>query len=129
MPEESRPFSPVDADDPKLSLLMKNCKTEYIEDDGFTARVMAAIPRDRRNAGMNRRNLLLVSSCLLAVLLIALLGGRDLLAGLSSFIQLAVNGPALVLPGVNLGILPLTCIAAGLLAAAGICYKSMRQAL
>jgi len=107
---------------------MKNCKTEYIDDDGFTARVMAVIPRDRQNAGTNRRNLLLVSSCLLSVLMIALLGGRGFLVGLSALIQLAVNGPALAMQGVNVGILPATCLAVGLIIATGVGYRCMRQA-
>jgi len=129
MPEGFQPFSPVDPDDPKLSLLMKNCKTEYIDDDGFTARVMAAIPRDRQKAGANRRNLLIGSSCLLSVLLIAVLGGREFLVGLSAFILRAANGPALVLPGVSLGILPVACLAAGLVVAAGVGYRCMRKAI
>ena len=128
MPEGFRPNSPVDADDPKLSLLMKNCKTEYIDDDGFTARVMAAIPRDRQKAGANRRSLLLLSSCLLSVLLAALLGGRDSFVGLFVLVQRAVIGPALALPGMNLGILPLACLVAGLAVAAGVGYRSMHQA-
>ena len=128
MPEEYRPFSPVDADDPKLSLLMKNCKIEYIDDDGFTARVMAAIPRDRNNAGTNRRCLLLVSASILSVLLILLLGGRDFLAGASTLIQRAVNGPVLILPGISLGVLPAACLLAGLGIASCLGYRHLRQA-
>ncbi len=128
MPEEFRPFSTVDPDDHKLSLLMKNCKTEYIDDDGFTARVMAAIPRDRQNAGTSRRSLLLVSSCLLSVLLIVFLGGRGFLAGLSTLIQFAVNGPVLVLPGMSLGAVPAACLLAGLGVAAGLGCRHLHQA-
>jgi hypothetical protein len=107
---------------------MKNCKTEYIDDDGFTARVMAVIPRDRQNAGTNRRYLLLVSACLLAVVLVVCLGGPDFIAGLSAAVQFAASRPALIVGGVGLGALPMACLAAGLCMAAGLGYRHLRQA-
>ena len=128
MPEKSQPLFPMDADDPKLGRLLKNSKFEYIEDAGFTARVMGALPRERHNAGADRRALLLIFSSLLSVLLILLIGGKAFLAGLSALIQLAVNGPVLVLPGASLGVLPLACLVAGLSLAAALGYRHLRQA-
>ena len=107
---------------------MKNCKTEYIDDDGFTARVMAAIPRDRQRAGTNRRNLLLVSACLLSALLIVFLGGPAFLAGLSAMVQFAASRPALIVGGVGLGAIPMACLAGGLCMAASFGYRQLRQA-
>jgi hypothetical protein len=128
MPEKFQPLFPMDADDSKLGRLLKNCESDHIEDAGFTACVMAALPRERHSAGANRRSLLLIFSSLLSVLLILLIGGNAFLAGLSALIELAINGPVLALPGASLGVLPLACLVAGLSLAAALGYQHLRQA-
>jgi hypothetical protein len=119
----------MDADDSKLSQLMKNRKTEYIEDAGFTSRVMAALPRDRRIAGNRRRLLLVASSLLLSVPLSLFLAGPGLLSGLFAQFQLAIDRPVLVLPGLSLGILPVACFALGLGVAASLGFGFVRRVL
>lgn len=119
----------MDADDSKLSQLMKNHKTEYIEDCGFTSRVMAAIPRDRLIAGNRRRLLLLGSSILLSVSLALFLAGPGFLSGLVAQVQFAIDRPVLVLPGLSLGILPVACFGLGLGAASSLSFGLVRRAL
>jgi hypothetical protein len=119
----------MDADDSKLSQLMKSHKTEYIEDSGFTSRVMAALPRDRRIARNRRRLLLLGSSILLSVPLSLFLAGPGFLPGLLAQVQFAIDRPFLVLPGLSLGVLPVACFALGLGAAASLSFGLVRRAL
>ena len=128
MPEKSQTLQPMDADDSKLSQLMKNRKTEYIEDSGFTSRVMAALPRDRRIAG-NRRRLLILASLLLSVPLSLFLAGPGFLPGLLAQVQFSIDRPVLVLPGLSLGILPVACFALGLGVAASLGFGLVRSAL
>jgi hypothetical protein len=118
----------MDADDSKLSKLMKSCKTEYIEDAGFTSRVMAALPSDRRIAG-NRRLLLLLASLLLSVPLSLFLAGPGFLPGLLAQVRLSIERPVLVLPGLSLGILPVACFALGLVVAASLGFGFVRRVL
>ena len=92
-----------DSDDSKLDRLMKDHKSDYIEDSGFTYRVMGALPRDRRIAGNRRRFILLVSSSLLSVSLALVLAGPGFLPGLFAQFQFAINHPVLDLFGVSFG--------------------------
>jgi hypothetical protein len=64
-------------DDP-LDLLLKNQET-YVEDGGFTARVMSSLPK--RKHGLTRRSILLAGSALAGFALAAwLLLGTDFFA-------------------------------------------------
>jgi hypothetical protein len=119
----------MDTDDSKLSRLFRDHEPGHIEDSGFTGRVMAALPPPRNAGGNLRRTVLLASSFMLSIALTLLLAGPDIFAGLSALIQLATDRPVVMLPGLNLGMLPLACFIAGLCVAGVMGYRVLRQAL
>lgn len=119
----------MDTDDSKLSKLLKDHEPAYIDDAGFTGRVMSALPVPQRSTANLRRPLLLISSCVLSILLTLLLAGPDFLANLSAFIQVTVNEPVLNRFGFTLGALPLACFIAGMGITCFLAYRSLRQAL
>ena len=129
MPENFQPVPPMDSDDSKLNRLMKEHKSDYIEDSGFTSRVMAALPRHRRIAGSRRRIILIASSSLLSVLLALVLAGPGFLPGLFAQFQSAINYPVLDLSGVRFGAIPVACFVAGICAAVSLGFAPLRRAL
>jgi hypothetical protein len=119
----------MDSDDSKLDRLMKDHKSDYIEDSGFTYRVMGALPRDRRIAGNRRRFILLVSSSLLSVSLALVLAGPGFLPGLFAQFQFAINHPVLDLFGVSFGAIPVACFVAGICATVSLGFGPLRRVL
>ncbi|EEF59844.1 hypothetical protein [Pedosphaera parvula] len=94
-------MNPPDTDDP-LDLLLKEQET-YVEDCGFTARVMMSLPKRKRV--LTFRVILLSGSALLGLVLAAwFLRGTEILTGDQS-------GPGFPLLTTLLGLLPLVVVA------------------
>jgi hypothetical protein len=119
----------MDTDDSKLSQLLKDHEPAYIDDAGFTGRVMSALPAQSRSTRNLRRPLLLLASYLLSIPLTLLLAGPEFLDNLSALIQITINKPVLNHFGFTLGALPLACFIAGLGITFLLAYRSLCQAL
>ena len=62
----------MNSDDEKLSHLLRTHEPDYLQDDGFTARVLAQLPPPRTQSSLRRRRVILLCSALLACVLCAM---------------------------------------------------------
>lgn len=116
----------MDTDDSILKELMIYHKLPYIDDAGFSERVVAALPQRRRTFGKSRRTVLLITSCFLSMILALLLAGPSLVADLFSSMEIALDRPEVVLAGVNMSLLPLIFFFSGLGLACAMNYRVLR---
>lgn len=118
----------MDNDDMKLSRMLKEHDEPYIDDAGFTPRVMEALPPARRHpAWLNRRTVLLGATALLSCLLATYLAGPRLGSDISGLVQTLVETPVLNTQGLSLGIIPLLCLAGGLIVGCLLAFRVLRN--
>jgi hypothetical protein len=78
-PESSVPPGSLPGDDARFEQMLRETSQAYINDAGFTGRIMGALPPPRRRAE-RRRRLLLIGAVLVGCSQMMLLGGSDLVA-------------------------------------------------
>jgi hypothetical protein len=74
------------ADDARIERMLRDSSQTYIEDAGFTARIMGALPSPQRRAD-RRRSALLLGAVLLGCGHVAVFGGSSLVALVATMIE------------------------------------------
>jgi hypothetical protein len=85
-PEPPAPLEPSPADDARIERMLRDSSPTYIEDAGFTARIMGALPSPQRRAD-RRRSVLLLGAVLLGCGHVAVFGGSSLVALVATIIE------------------------------------------
>jgi hypothetical protein len=98
-PESSVPADPS-ADDARIEKLLREASQHYIEDGGFTHRILVALPPSRRRAE-RRRRVLLIGAALLGCGQVAVFGGSGVGAFLSTLMKGLAAWSALPVPGLG----------------------------
>ncbi len=98
-PESTSPAD-ASADDARIEKMLREAAQHYVEDGGFTNRILAALPPPRRRAE-RRRSALLVGAVLLGCGQVAVLGGSGVVAFLSTLTERLAAWSALPVPGLG----------------------------
>lgn len=99
-PEPLADDASASGDDRRLEQLLRKASTAYIDDAGFTARIMGALPAPRRRAEKRRAGLLLGAAAL-GCGLAAVLGGSDLITFVATATEALAAWSALPVPGLG----------------------------
>ncbi len=99
-PESPAPDAPASGDDHQLEQMLRKVSSAYIDDAGFTARILGALPAPRRRAE-RRRNGLLLGAAALGCGLATVLGGSDSITFVATTMEELVAWSALPVPGLG----------------------------
>jgi len=99
-PESPAPEASPSGDDHRLEQMLRKASSAYIDDAGFTARIMDALPAPRRHAERRRYGLLLGAAAL-GCGLATVLGGSDLITFVATTLEEMVAWSALPVPGLG----------------------------
>ena len=80
--------------------MLRESSQTYIDDAGFTGRILGALPPSRRRADY-RRAILLLGATALGCGCVALAGGSDLVAFLSAMVERLAAWSMLPVPGLS----------------------------
>jgi hypothetical protein len=97
-PEPAARDASASGDDQRLEQMLPQAASIYIDDAGFTAQIMGALPAPGRRAEW-RRNGLLLGAMALGCGLSAVLGGSDSIAFVATMMDRLVAWSALPVPG------------------------------
>jgi hypothetical protein len=98
-PEPPAPSDPS-TDDARLEKMLRAASPPYIDDAGFTDRIMASLPAARRRAE-HRRRALLLGGLLLGCGQAVVFGGSGLVAFLAMLMERLAAWSALPVPGLG----------------------------
>jgi len=98
-PESPAPADPL-PDDARIEQRLREASPHYIEDGGFTQRVLAALPPSRRRAE-GRRRALLIGAILLGCGEVAVVGGSGVPAFVSALLERLAAWSAFPVPGLG----------------------------
>jgi hypothetical protein len=98
-PEPPAPSDPS-ADDARIEQMLRETSQPYIDDAGFTQRVLIALPAPRRRAE-RRRSALLLGAVLLGCGQAAVFGGSAVIAFLTTLPERLAAWSALPVPGLG----------------------------
>ena len=98
-PEPPAPSDPS-ADDARVEKMLREASLPYIDDAGFTNRIMVALPASRRHAE-RRRSVLLLGAVLLGCGQMAVFGGSGVVAFAATLMERLAAWSALPVPGLG----------------------------
>ena len=99
-PESSARDASSSGDDDRLEQMLRESSSAYIDDAGFTARIMGLLPAPRRGAE-RRRNGLLLGAAALGCGLTAVLGGANLVAFVGTTLERLAAWIVFPVPGLG----------------------------
>ena len=110
----------MNTEDKQLERLLRSQEEPYIDDAGFTGRVMAGLPVGRQSRRL-RRGLLLGLACAVSLCVAGLLGGSEIYAAVSWF----TLEPVLYLGSLGFSVASVLALGAGLVLAARFTLLSL----
>ena len=87
-------------DDTRIEKMLREASQPYIDDAGFTSRIMVALPASRRHAE-RRRSVLLLGAVLLGCGQMAVFGGSGVVAFAPTLMERLAAWSALPVPGLG----------------------------
>lgn len=94
------PETPAPEDDARIEQLLSDSAQPYIDDAGFSERILSALPPQRRRAE-RRRTALLLCATLLGCGYVAVFSRSDLIAFLAAMMERLAAWGALPVPGLG----------------------------